>query len=86
MKDVGVIFRREMGAYFHSPIAYIFIVVFLFLTSGFYTNGFFLAGVADMRDFFGTLPLYLLFFIPALTMRLGPTDMRLEGKDTTKAV
>ncbi|MCA9751163.1 MAG: ABC transporter permease subunit [Gemmatimonadetes bacterium] len=77
MKDVGVIFRREMGAYFHSPIAYIFIVVFLFLTSGFYTNGFFLAGVADMRDFFGTLPLYLLFFIPALTMRLWAEDQRL---------
>ena len=57
MRDIGVIFRREMGAYFNSPIAYIFIIVFLLLTSGFYTNGFFLAGVADMRDFFGTLPL-----------------------------
>ena len=44
MRDVGVIFRREMGAYFHSPIAYIFIIVFLLLTSGFYTNGFFLTG------------------------------------------
>jgi ABC-type transport system involved in multi-copper enzyme maturation permease subunit len=77
MRDVGVIFRREMGAYFHSPIAYIFIVVFLLLTSGFYTNGFFLTGIADMRDFFGTLPLYLLFFIPALTMRLWAEDQRL---------
>jgi ABC-type transport system involved in multi-copper enzyme maturation permease subunit len=77
MRDVGIIFRREMGAYFESPIAYIFIVVFLILTGGFYTNGFFLAGVADMRDFFGTLPLYLLFFIPALTMRLWAEDQRL---------
>jgi ABC-type transport system involved in multi-copper enzyme maturation permease subunit len=72
-----VIFKREMGAYFNSPIAYIFIIVFLLLTSGFYTNGFFLAGVADMRDFFGTLPLYLLFFIPALTMRLWAEEQRL---------
>ena len=47
MRDIGVIFRREMGAYFHSPIAYIFIIVFLTLTSGFYTNGFFLSGIAD---------------------------------------
>jgi ABC-type transport system involved in multi-copper enzyme maturation permease subunit len=77
MRDVGVIFRREMGAYFHSPIAYIFIIVFLVLTSWFYTNGFFLAGVADMRDFFGTLPIFLLFFIPALTMRLWAEDQRL---------
>jgi ABC-type transport system involved in multi-copper enzyme maturation permease subunit len=77
MRDIGVILRREMSAYFHSPIAYIFIVVFLLLTGGFYTNGFFLAGVADMRDFFGTLPLYLLFFIPALTMRLWAEDQRI---------
>ena len=76
MRDIGVIFRREMGAYFHSPIAYIFIIVFLMLTSGFYTNGFFLSGIADMRDFFGTLPLFLLFFIPALTMRLWAEDQR----------
>ncbi|GJM45544.1 MAG: hypothetical protein DHS20C21_23860 [Gemmatimonadota bacterium] len=77
MRDIGVIFRREMGAYFHSPIAYIFIIVFLLLTAGFYTNGFFLSGVADMRDFFGTLPLYLLFFVPALTMRLWAEEQRL---------
>ena len=77
MRDIGVIFRREMGAYFNSPIAYIFIIVFLLLTAGFYTNGFFLTGVADMRDFFGTLPLYLLFFIPALTMRLWAEEQRL---------
>jgi ABC-type transport system involved in multi-copper enzyme maturation permease subunit len=66
-----------MGAYFHSPIAYIFIIVFLVLTTLFYTNGFFLAGVADMRDFFGTLPLFLLLFAPALTMRLWAEDQRL---------
>ncbi len=77
MRDIGVIFRREMGAYFNSPIAYIFIIVFLLLAGGFYTNGFFLSGVADMRDFFGTLPLYLLFFIPALTMRLWAEDQRI---------
>lgn len=77
MRDVGVIFRREMGSYFNSPIAYIFIIVFLVISSWFYTNSFFLAGVADMRDYFGTLPLFLMLFIPALTMRLWAEDQRL---------
>ncbi len=77
IRDLGVIFRREMGAYFDSPIAYIFIIVFLVLTAGFYVNGFFLAGTADMRDFFDSLPLFLIFFIPALTMRLWAEEQRL---------
>ncbi|MDP6529810.1 MAG: ABC transporter permease [Gemmatimonadota bacterium] len=77
MRDITVIFRREFGAYFNSPIASIFIIVFLFLTSGFYANGFFLAGVVDMRDFFSSLPLFLIFFIPALTMRLWAEEQRL---------
>lgn len=76
MRDIGVIFRREFGSYFNSPIAYIFIIVFLLLTSGFYVNGFFFSGTADMRDFFGSLPLFLIFFIPAVTMRLWAEDQR----------
>lgn len=77
MRDIGVIFKREFSSYFNSPIAYVFIIVFLLLTGGFYVNGFFLAGVADMRDFFGSLPLFLIFFIPAITMRLWAEDQRL---------
>jgi ABC-type transport system involved in multi-copper enzyme maturation permease subunit len=77
MGDIGVVFRREMGAYFNSPIAYIFIIVFLVLTSGFYVNGFFLTGTAEMRDFFDSLPLFLIFFIPAITMRLWAEEQRL---------
>lgn len=76
MNNIGVIFRREFAAYFNSPIAYVFIVVFLLLTAGFYVNGFFLAGLADMRDFFGSLPLFLIFFAPAVTMRLWAEDQR----------
>ena len=76
MRDTGVIFRREFAAYFDSPIAYVFIVVFLLLTSGFYVNGLFLSGTADMRDFFSSLPLFLIFFIPAVTMRLWAEDQR----------
>jgi len=77
MRDVGIIFRREMGAYFNSPIAYIFIVVFLLLTAGLYLLGFFLAGAADMRDYFSILPWTLLLFVPALTMRLWAEERRM---------
>ncbi len=70
------VFRRELRAYFDSPIAYIFIIVFLVLTGGLYMTSFFLGGQADMRGFFGNLPLFLIFFIPAVSMRLWAEDKR----------
>ena len=76
MRNIGTIFRREFAAYFNSPIAYIFIIVFLVLNCGLFMTPFFLQGQADMRDFFGNLPLFLIFFIPALTMRLWAEDKR----------
>ena len=77
MADVGIIFRREFRAYFDSSIAYIFLIVFLLLTVGIYMSSFFLAGAADMRGFFGNLPLFNLFFLPAVTMRLWAEDRRI---------
>jgi ABC-2 type transport system permease protein len=76
MRNVAIIFRREFSAYFNSPIAYIFIIVFLVLNCGLFMTPFFLQGQADMRDFFGNLPLFLIFFIPALSMRLWAEDKR----------
>jgi len=76
MSNTGVIFRREFAAYFNSPIAYIFIIVFLVLNCGLFMTPFFLAQLADMRDFFGNLPLFLIFFIPAVSMRLWAEDKR----------
>lgn len=76
MRNTGVIFRRELAAYFNSPIAYIFIIVFLVLTAGLYMTPFFLQGQADMRGFFGLLPFFLLIFIPAISMRLWAEDRR----------
>ena len=65
-----VIFKREIKAYFTSPIAYIVTGLFL-LASGFlFFNTFFLNNRAELRQFFGLLPIVLSFFIPALTMRL----------------
>jgi len=64
------VFERELSAYFNSPIAYIFIIVFGLLTSGIFMSEFFLIGNNDMRGFFGMLPVILGMFIPAITMRI----------------
>ena len=76
MRNAGVVFRREFRSYFDRPIAYIFVIVFLLLNSGFFMNSFFLAGNADLRGFFGNLPLFNIFFLPALSMGLWAEDKR----------
>lgn len=76
MRNVTTIFRREFLSYFNSPIAYIFLIVFLLWNSGLYMLPFFLNGTADMRNFFGNLPLLLCIFIPAVSMRLWAEDKR----------
>ncbi len=70
------IFLRELGAYFNSAIAYIFIIVFSLVTSFLYMSQFFLIGRADMRGFFGILPIILCVFLPAVTMRLWSEDQK----------
>jgi ABC-type transport system involved in multi-copper enzyme maturation permease subunit len=77
MNGVLTIFRREFGAYFNSPIAYIFIIAFLAFNSVLFMTGFFISGAADLRNFFGSLPWFLIFFIPAVSMRLWAEDKRL---------
>jgi len=70
VRKTGVIFRRELGAYFNSPIAYIFISFFLILVPALYLTQLFSLGRADMRVLFRWMPMLLLFFAPAITMRL----------------
>ncbi len=77
-KDVLNITKRELSAYFNSPIAYVFIVVFLLITCGLYMTTFFLSGICSMRQFFTNLPLVLVIFVPAVTMRLW-ADERKSG-------
>lgn len=77
-----IIFRREVKSYFSSPIAYIVTGLFL-LASGFlFFNTFFLINRAELRQFFGLLPLVLSFFIPALTMRLLAEEKRSGSYET----
>jgi ABC-2 type transport system permease protein len=70
------VFKRETAAYFNAPIAYIFTIVFILLSSSLYMAQFFVVGVADMRPFFLILPYILAVFMPAVTMRLWAEEKR----------
>lgn len=70
MNRALVIMRRDLGAYFSTPAAYIVMAVFLALTGFFFFSSFFLYNQANMREFFSLLPMSLALIIPALTMRL----------------
>jgi ABC-2 type transport system permease protein len=75
-RPFGIIFRRELKALFLTPIAYIVIALFLVVVGWFFFSTFFLAGRADLRDFFSLLPLILAFTVPATTMRLFAEERR----------
>ena len=78
MKGAMTIAARETKAYFNSPVAYIFIVAFL-LSAGilfFFVEGFFAAGRASLRPYFGLMPIILAILVPALTMRLWAEERR----------
>ena len=70
MKNIITIFKREFAAYFNSPIAYVFITFYLVITNAVFFPSFFIANRASMRNYFEMLPLFFLFFVPAITMRL----------------
>lgn len=71
------IMRRELGAYFNTPIGYVFTSFFLLLTCFFYVKDLFAQGVAEMRGYFENLPLFFLIFIPAISMRLWSEERKL---------
>lgn len=70
MENIVTIFKKELKSYFDSAMAYIIIVVFVGLLGWFFTSSLFLANLATLRSFFETAPFLLLFFGPAITMRL----------------
>jgi ABC-2 type transport system permease protein len=78
MRGLYPILKRELAGYFVTPVAYVFIVIFLAL-AGVFTfelGGFFEAGQADLRAFFGFLPWLFLCLIPAVSMRLWAEERR----------
>ncbi|HSH41974.1 MAG TPA: ABC transporter permease, partial [Arenicellales bacterium] len=78
LSNIAIITKRELAGYFLTPIAYVFIVIFLILSGvvTFYLGGFFDRGQADLAPFFGFLPWLYLFLIPALTMRLWAEERK----------
>ncbi len=78
MMPVLAIARREFGAYFATPVAAVFLVIFLMLAAAltFTLGGFFARNQADLLPFLGFVPWLLLFLVPALTMRLWAEERR----------
>jgi len=70
MGGLWAVFRRDLGGFFNQPVAYVVITAYLLICGWFFTSNLFLAGQADIRTFFGITPTLLVFFAPALTMRL----------------
>jgi ABC-2 type transport system permease protein len=78
MSRTFVIMRRELVSYFATPLAYVFIVIFLVLAGilTFFVGHFFERGQADLQAFFTFHPWLYLFLIPAISMRLWAEERR----------
>ena len=75
---IATIAKRELGSYFASPVAYVFLVIFLLLT-GFLTftaGAFFERGEASLAAFFAWHPWLYLFLVPAVAMRLWAEERK----------
>src|SRR5688500_10431371 len=76
---IRTIAKRELSGYFSSPVAFVFIVIFLLL-AGFFTfmvAGFFDRGEANLATFFTWHPWLYLFLVPAVGMRMWSEERRL---------
>jgi ABC-2 type transport system permease protein len=76
LKTIYILFKKELMSYFNSPIAYIFIGVFLIVGNWLFFNSFFLIGQASLRNYFSLLPWIFLFLSPAVTMRLWSEEKK----------
>jgi len=78
MNRTLTIFQREFRGYFATPVAYVFIVIFLFLTGlfTFYIGSFYERGQADLEPFFRYHPWLYMLLIPAISMRLWSEERK----------
>ncbi len=78
MNNIKSIFKREFAGYFATPVAYVFIVIFLFLMGvfTFYLGAFYERNQADLEPFFRFHPWLYLFLIPAIAMRLWSEERK----------
>ena len=78
MQNLGTIFRRELMSYFATPLAYVFIVIFL-ISNGIFTfelGGLYARGQADLMPFFSFHPWLYLFMVPAIAMALWADERK----------
>ncbi len=78
MKNIITIFKRELSSYFATPVAYVFIVIFLIMSGAltFYLGNFYERGQADLVPFFQFHPWLYLFLVPAIAMRLWAEERK----------
>lgn len=78
MSGTATIFKRELRSYFVTPVAYVFIVIFLLLSGAltFYLGSFYERGQADLQPFFNFHPWLYLFLVPAVSMRLWAEERK----------
>ncbi len=76
--NVLVVMRRELASYFATPVAYVFIVIFLLMSAAFtfHLGGFFEREIADLQPFFRFHPWLYLFLVPAVGMRLWAEERK----------
>ncbi|MDI6767364.1 MAG: ABC transporter permease [Bacteroidota bacterium] len=68
--NIKYIFQKELRSFFNSPVAYIVIVVYLAILGWFFVSNLFINNISTLRTVFEMTPFLLLFFAPAMTMRL----------------
>lgn len=78
MNGVVAVLKRELRSYFATPLAYVFIVIFLAMSSAFtfFLGNFYERGQADLASFFTFHPWLFLFLVPALSMRLWAEERK----------
>ncbi len=78
MRNTFIILRRELAGYFATPVAYVFLVIYLTMGGAFtfYLGNFFERGQADLQSFFMFHPWLYLFLIPAIAMRLWSEERK----------
>ncbi len=77
MNSFKAVFKRELKSYFATPLAYVFLVIFLFFAAYLtFKQGFFEMRQADLRPFFQNLPLLFVFMVPSTAMRLWAEERK----------
>ena len=78
MSAINTVLKRELAGYFATPVAWVFIIIFLVMSGvfTFYLGSFFERGIADLDPFFRFHPWLYLFLVPAISMRLWAEERK----------